>query len=407
MKKCILVGMGMGSIDSLTIQARAAIENAPVVAGASRMLSSVSPLIKGAQFQSYAANQIAAAFEEYADAGVPCAVFSGDTGFYSGAQALHALLNENGWEVTVYAGITTVQYFASKLGLSWQDWHLASAHGTNCNLGIALSYKSQTFFLTGGSITVRTIAQFLVQQGFESAVLFVGSRLSYPDEVIFSGTAQEVLQRDAFDEQLSCVLVQLESACPHEKALPDAFFVRNAPNEALVPMTKQLVRSAILSLLAPGNGETVWDVGAGTGSVSIALSRAAHCAVYAVEENEGACALIKTNRKKAGCVNLSVVCGRAPDALSELPAPDAVFVGGSNGELSAILCAVRERNAQARILVSCITMETLSEVQAAARLLNFDYSCVQLSVNQAERAGRYHLIKPQTPVWLVQLTAVA
>lgn len=437
MRRCTLIGIGMGNPATLTQEARDALAAAPLVAGAGRVLAAVQHLVRGKTLASFDARTIAAAFA--AADGNPCAVFSGDTGFYSGATGLRALLESEGWTVRTLCGITTAQYFAARLGEPWQDWHLASAHGTDCDLGIALSYAPRTFFLTGGSITVRAIAQFLLDRDCD-ATLTVGSRLSYLDddtgvpaagggrafrisaaaplpaatacadapiphasaaEHIFSGSPAEILARDDYDERLACVLVTRAVPDLPRAALPDDFFIRSrAPR---IPMTKQFVRAAALALLAVRDGETVWDIGAGTGAVSMDLARSAHCAVYAVEENAAACALIRQNRAKAGAVNLAVCPGRAPQALSGLPAPAAVFVGGSDGDLDAILRAVYQKNPAARVVAACVTLETLAQLQATARALGRGYEAAQLSVARTKAAGAYHLLAAQNPVWLVTL----
>lgn len=401
MRSCTLIGIGMGNLATLTQEARDALAAAPLVAGAERVLAAVQHLVRGKTLASFDARTIAAAFA--AADGNPCAVFSGDTGFYSGATGLRALLESEGWTVRTLCGITTAQYFAARLGEPWQDWHLASAHGTDCDLGIALSYAPRTFFLTGGSITVRSIAQFLLDRDCD-ATLTVGSRLSYLDdnaEHIFSGSPAEILARDDYDERLACVLVTRAVPDLPRAALPDDFFVRSrAP---LIPMTKQFVRAAALALLAVRDGETVWDIGAGTGAVSMDLARSAHCAVYAVEENAAVCALIRQNRAKAGAVNVAVCPGRAPQALSGLPAPAAVFVGGSDGDMDAILRAVYQKNPATRVAAACVTLETLAQLQATARALGRGYEAAQLSVARTKAAGAYHLLAAQNPVWLVTL----
>lgn len=97
-------------------------------------------------------------------------------------------------------------------------------------------------------------------------------------------------------------------------------------------MTKQEVRAAALAKLAVQPGDTLWDVGAGTGSVSVELALAAPRGhVYAVECDPEACGLIRQNRERFHACNLTLVEGRAPAALADLPAPDAVFIGGTKG----------------------------------------------------------------------------
>lgn len=161
-------------------------------------------------------------------------------------------------------------------------------------------------------------------------------------------------------------------------------------------MTKQEVRAAILSKLAAGPDDVCWDIGAGTGSVSVEL--ALQCkAVWAVERKADALALAQANREKFGAWNLHLVEGTAPAVLPQFPKPDAVFVGGSGGKLAAILEAVRQANPQARVCVSAISLETLHT--AMERLEEAEIT--QISVSRSKNVGQLHLLLAQNPVFLV------
>jgi precorrin-6Y C5,15-methyltransferase (decarboxylating) len=169
-----------------------------------------------------------------------------------------------------------------------------------------------------------------------------------------------------------------------------------------VPMTKQAVRDISLAQLEVGPADTVYDIGAGTGAVAIALSRRASAGrVYAIEKNPVALELLTSNRQKLGAFNLQIVEGKAPSALASLPAPDRVFIGGSDGQIEAILDQVLAKNAAARMVVNAITLETLQRTIEAfrARQIEPEISCVNIA--QAEKAGRYHLMKAQNPVYVI------
>ena len=438
-KRCTLVGLGMGSLAELTPRAKEAIMQAPLVAGARRMLESVSPLVHGATFEGYAAKQLAAAFNDYAACGEPCAVFSGDTGFYSGAASLYTLLCAEGWTVTVCAALSSPQALAARLGKSWQSWHLVSAHGTDCDLGMALSPLNgeSVFFLTGGSVLPHTIAAYLCSHGLQAAQLTVATRLSYSDETLWQGTAAEYVAANgalpaASDENpavvgalsaasappLACVLVERTLPSLAFGSLDDSFFMRSsafsdadasgaAASSAgrLVPMTKRFVRAAALILLSLTDGSIVWDVGAGTGAVTVDIARAVRCHVYAVEQREDACALVTANCARAGCANVDVVHGSAPEALAALPAPSAVFVGGTSGALRDTIRAVQQKNAAARIVIAAVTLETLSACALLCQEAALSCSVMQLSVTEGRPLANYQLFQAQNPVWLVTLTA--
>ena len=168
-------------------------------------------------------------------------------------------------------------------------------------------------------------------------------------------------------------------------------------------MTKEEVRAVSVAKLRLRRGMTVWDVGAGTGSVSVEIARVLReGAVYAVEREPDALALIEQNRAKFGLWNLRPVAGSAPGVLGELPAPDAVFVGGSSGNLAEIVGAALEKNPGARIVVNAVTLETVTEALGCfGRLSLRAPDAVQLSVSRVREAGHYHMMQAQNPVWVL------
>ena len=168
-------------------------------------------------------------------------------------------------------------------------------------------------------------------------------------------------------------------------------------------MTKQEVRAVALAKLRLTATDTVWDVGAGTGSVSIEAALVARAgSVWAVERNATGVRLIRENADAFGCGNVNAVPGVAPEALAKLPVPDAVFVGGSAGELPSIVEAALEKNSQVRLCVPCVTVETLTEACALLSGSRFKgFEACQVSAARAEAVGSHHLMKAQNPVFLV------
>ena len=167
-------------------------------------------------------------------------------------------------------------------------------------------------------------------------------------------------------------------------------------------MTKQEVRAAVLAKLEVRDGEVYWDVGAGTGSVSVELALLApRSAVYAVECKGEACALIRANRERFAAYNLTLVQGRAPQALEELPAPHGVFIGGSDGELLPILQAAVEKNPAVRVCITAIAVETLGTAAAALAQLGMAPKITQITVARSRGAGGLNLMMGQNPVWII------
>lgn len=181
------------------------------------------------------------------------------------------------------------------------------------------------------------------------------------------------------------------------RGFPDESFIRSE-----VPMTKQEVRAAALAKLAVMPTDTLWDVGAGTGSVSVELALAAPKGrVYAVECEPDACELIRKNRAKFHACNLILIEGRAPDVLADLPAPDAVFIGGTKGGMEAVLDEVLGKNPNARICISAIALETLGAAIAALTARGLTAEVTQIAVSRTKPAGRLHLLMANNPIFLI------
>ena len=393
--KITLIGMGSGCPESLTVQGYAALREADLILGARRLLSALPAGCTENRAAAYLPDEI---LELLHASGCENAalLYSGDTGFYSGASALVERLQAQGYQPVVLPGLSSVQMLSAALGRPWQDWKLISAHGRACDPVAECMEGRPTFFLTGGSESPATLCAQLAAEGFGDVQAVVGQCLGTPEEKIFRGSVKE-LAAGRFNS-LSVLLVEAAEVLPRRApGLPDEAFERGD-----VPMTKQEVRAAVLAKLAVRPEDILWDVGAGTGSVSVELALAApRGRVYAVECRPEGCALIKANREKFRTRNLVLVEGLAPAALSDLPAPDAVFIGGSKGSLAAIVDAALDKNPDARICVSAIALESLSAAVAALTAKGRTVQVSQIAVSRARAVGGLHLMMAQNPIYLI------
>ena len=390
-----LIGMGSGQPENLTLQGLAALRQADLILGARRLLAVLPAGCTENRAAAYRPDEVAELLQT-SGAENAVLVYSGATGFYSGASSMMEKLEALGVRARVLPGLSSIQLLAAALGRPWQGWNLVSAHGRTCDPVAECMQGRPTFFLTGGSEDPATLCAQLAAEGFGDVQGVVGQCLGTPEEKLFRGSVKE-LAAGRFNS-LSVLLVEAAEVLPRRApGLPDEAFERGD-----VPMTKQEVRAAVLAKLAVRPEDILWDVGAGTGSVSVELALAApRGRVYAVECRPEGCALIKANREKFRTRNLVLVEGLAPAALSDLPAPDAVFIGGSKGSLAAIVDAALDKNPDARICVSAIALETLSAAVAALTAKGRTVQVSQIAVSRAKAVGGLHLMMAQNPIYLI------
>ena len=392
-----LIGMGSGTPELLTAQGLAALQSADLIIGAKRLLEHLPTGCTENRKALYKPENILSCLSEFPAANAAL-LYSGDTGFYSGASKLLPMLRAFGISARVLPGISSVQLLSAAIGRPWQDWKLVSAHGCACDPAAeCLTAEGRpVFFLTGGTETPATLCAKLADAGLGDAHGIIGENLGTPQEHLAFGTAQTLAANTC--APLSVLLIE-HTVLPARRApgFPDDAFIRGE-----VPMTKQEVRAAALAKLAVRPTDTLWDVGAGTGSVSVELALAAPRGhVYAVECAPDACALIRQNREKFHAYNLSLIEGTAPQVLADLPAPDAVFIGGTKGSMAEVVDAALAKNPNARLCISAIALETLSAAIAALTAHGQAAEVTQLAVSRTRPAGNPHLLMANNPIFLI------
>ena len=167
-------------------------------------------------------------------------------------------------------------------------------------------------------------------------------------------------------------------------------------------MTKSEVRAISLSKLKLAEDSICWDIGAGTGSVSIEMALNANAGkVYAVEKKKDACVLAEENKENFNLVNLDIIEGTAPDICEEIPAPTHVFIGGSSGKLREIIEIALGKNPSVRIVATAITLESIAELKECMEAYFFDDTeVVSVTVARDKKAGDYHIMTGQNPIYI-------
>lgn len=390
-----IIGMGVGKKELRTLEAKQALEQSDLIVGASRLLETLEDGITSNRVAEYRAEQILAILEgqEFSNAAI---LFSGDISFYSGARGMRDVLRDaditKKHPVVLIPGISSIAYMCAKMNTPLEEVEIHSAHGQDCDVVAAVMGGKICFFLTGGEQSPAALCQQLVEAGLGALPVAIGERLSYEDERIATMTAEEGAKWDG--AALAVLMVWPAPSCKRSApGFPDEAFIRGK-----VPMTKRMIRMSVLGLLNPQDDEVCWDVGAGTGSVSVELSMFAR-RVYAIEKKPEAVDLLRQNREEFRAYNMRIVEGEAPAALQGLETPDVVFIGGSSGRIAAILTLLPKNGV--RLCVTAVTLETLEDARKAMESAGFAPQMTQVAVTDIKPVGDYHMMDSQNPVFII------
>lgn len=408
----LLAGIGMGSEDGLTVEVREAIQSADILLGAERMIAPYRPKVdkrpyyRAEEILPYLRKLCGNFFSDNAALAVKKAVilFSGDTGFYSGCQTLYRALQKEiaagtlNASVRILPGISSVSWLAACIGENYQDACILSLHGkTQPGLLRKLKQEKGTFLLTSGAEDVRKLGRLLLNGGMSGCEVVTGYQLSYPEQRIETRTPEECLA--VFEEGLYTCYVRNPE--PEERSLThgraDSEFFREK-----VPMTKEEVREVSICKLNLTKDAVVCDIGSGTGSIAVEIAGLSdEISVFALERKKEAVSLIQKNREKFGLTNLTVIEAEAPEGISALPRPTHALIGGSGGRLKEILAVLYEKNPRLRVVINAVSLETICEIREVLSLYpTAGEEVVQLQVSRTRKAGAYHLMQAENPVWI-------
>lgn len=408
--KIQLIGCGMGTPSTLTMAASHKIEQADIVLGAARLIEPYTGRLETRPY--YLAKDIIPYLREHQSKEQrPLSVailFSGDTGFYSGCRKLYNALAQaidNGElkaTVEVIPGISSVVYLAAKLHESWEDAAIISVHGKGemKNWGMevleAVRYHQKTFLLVSGAGNIPELEVLLQKAGLKDCQITAGYNLSYENECIqvLSSEAGERLEKGLY----TCFI---RNANPEKKPctvqLADEDFLRGQ-----VPMTKEEIRQLSIARLHLNQDSVVYDIGSGTGSVSVEIAgMSGNIKVYAIERRKEAIALIQENRMRFGRENIQIVEAEAPNGLEKLPAPTHAFIGGSGGRLKEILHMLQQKNPTMRVVLNAVSLETLQACFAVEQWFPVeDFKMIQVAVTRTKQVGNYHMMQGENPIWI-------
>ncbi len=400
-KKVYVIGIGPGERGLLSEKAEKAIKTSDIVIGSKRAVG-MDIIKKQRVFEEINAEKI---FDivKAEDFNICSVLFSGDTGFYSGAQGLMNFLEEYGIKFEVINGISSFSYFFGKIHKSYQNVEFLSLHGRDCDYINSITHNKGVFIILGGENDVSKVCGRIVSAGLRGISVYVGENLSYDDESIKSGAPEDFV----YYKNRPLSVVYIENSTPkigeYKFGINDGEFVRSS-----VPMTKSEVRAVSMSRLGLNENSVVFDVGAGTGSVSVeAALMAFKGRVFAFEKNPEAIELIKENTKKFSVKNVEIIEGTAPETFEKAwEKPTHCFIGGSAGNMARIVKQAAEINPKIRFVINAVTLESALEAKKAAALCNADDLEISLvSVSRCRFVGDLTMMNSINPVFVISFTA--
>lgn len=339
------------------------------------------------------------------DGGSVAIMASGDPNFFGIASVLRRSLE--GVRVVVHPEISSMQVAFSRIGERWDDARFFSAHARPLGEIVqGLRSCDKACVLTSDGGQPAALARELMRQGQDGFRVYLCEELGGLRENVEEVSLEELSGRECLPLNLLVMLRRepgrgAPAGVDALLGLPDALFA--TPPGRSGRMTKRELRAVAVSLLMLGPSDILWDIGAGSGALSVEAARLLRDGtVYAVEEDGEDIEVIRENARRFGASNLRAVKGSAPEVFDALPDPDAVFVGGSGGKLQGILRAAAARlRGGGRLVCNLVGLE---RVQAAMRSLGeAGMACEAslLQVSRLRRLGDAHILDPLNPVFVV------
>ena len=389
MKEINIIGMGM-SEKTITAEALELIIEADILIGAKRLINEFSHMNKPS-FNAYLSNDILEIIEK-TDAEKIAILVSGDVGFYSAAEKLVDVLKD--YDPNLVSGISSVSYFFAKCSLPWKDANLISCHGLDTNIVSSVRRNRYTFALTGKNIP--ELQKELVKYGFGDLKVWIGENLGSDEESIQESKISD-LEGMEFSSLTVLIIENPDFDSRIRTGIPDEEFIRGK-----VPMTKSEVRAVCLSKLSLSPTDIAYDIGCGTGSVTIEMAFSAYDGkVYAFDKNEEAIALLEQNCQKFHLDNVEAICGLAPECLKDLPVPDVAFIGGSSGNMDEIVSYLYGINNKMRFVITAVTLENAMAGLDSLKNVGISGDIVQVAVSKGRQIGDLHMLMAQNPIFII------
>lgn len=400
----------------LSDTARRRLASADLVLGATRTLELVRPYLTAAcvvREIDGALTKIPAWIEAARGAGQSVVVLAtGDPLCHGIAAFLLDRLGRTG--VEVLPAPSTLQVACARWQTSWQDVSIASCHGADAGewyVGAtpahglypvmrAVAWNRRVFVFTSPVNDPARLARALLAAGYGQARLSIASRLLLGDEQIWTDIAVAQAAALRFPDP-SVVLIERAPDVFPRFGFEDDEYRQRTPDQGLI--TKQEARALSLAKLRVKSDAIIWDIGAGSGSVGLeAALLAPQGHVWAIEKNAEDAANARANAVTFRVGNYTLVEGKAPVGLDDWPDPDAVFVGGSGGELAGLIgLSLARLKPGGRLVMNFVTLENLATATAVLKERGADWEVVQLQASRSQPILGLHRLAAQNPIWII------
>ena len=388
--KTYIIGTGMEGNLTLTVQAQKIIDESDLLIGAERIIRPFESMGKQVRI-TYDTDEICRYIAEFKDLKI-AVLMSGDCGFFSGSKKLADRLND----CEIVCGISSPVYLCSKFGLTWENMRFVSLHGTENNIAVNVKTNQKCFFLLGGKLNISSLCQTLCDYNLSNVKVYLGENLGYFNEKIKYDFAYNLIK--CTSDNLSCAIVINDNFINYIPCgIDDEQFVRGK-----IPMTKSETRCIAVSKMNVKNSDICWDIGCGTGSVSIEMAlRCTHGKVFSFDKNDEAITLTQTNARKFSCDNLSTFKCCLPDIPNDIPAPDKVFIGGSSGKIKEIFKLILAKNPDVLISVTAVSLETLRDAQEAFEEFGLGPEIVEIFSARTNKIGKSTMLSANNPIFIL------
>lgn len=416
---CRIIGFLDDGCASLTATALAHLRNADLVIGGTRALAMFDDEIAPAATRHDLTGQLSAVPEwvrAAREAGKTSVVLAtGDPLCHGIASYLASRLCIEAIEVL--PNVSTLQLACARVGLVWQDARIISIHSKDAGewtvgappthglyaLAQALRAHDRLAVLTSPDNTPDRIARLLLAQGQgDDFHMAVAERLCTPDERVWADLSPEDAAHQTFADPNVVLLWRTRPRPnPVRVGLSDAAYNQRQPDKGLI--TKQEVRAVSLARLQLRADSVVWDIGAGSGSVGLEAARLCPQGhVWAIEKNELDVAIAASNSAAFGVSNHTLMHGKAPEGLDQWADPDAVFIGGSGGELAELIAlCLRRLRPGGHLVMNFVTLENLASATQALQALGAQWDVLQLQAARSKPILHMHRMAAENPVWIV------